>query len=200
MNRVGQVLCITSNTESSAAVANFTGTPSGDGSVLVAEWSKTEPKHFTYTAGLSTDIKLAAENTGIVEELYKQLQEGTGSDKATPWSKADGQWYFEAFDGLTIAKFDTTLSVGFIDPYERTSVLDPEIIPNMANKGDILTSSVMSQIVTSNTSLMYGTANKIGEFCDTDGSKFGDIIMPDLRSFFISDIFFAPNITVQDLK
>lgn len=200
MNRVGQVLCITSNTESSAAVANFTGTPSGDGSVLVAEWSKTEPKHFTYTAGLSTDIKLAAENTGIVEELYKQLQEGTGSDKATPWSKADGQWYFEAFDGLTIAKFDTTLSVGFIDPYERTSVLDPEIIPNMANKGDILTSSVMSQIVTSNTSLMYGTANKIGEFCDTDGSKLGDIIMPDLRSFFISDIFFAPNITVQDLK
>lgn len=200
MNRVGQVLCITSNTESSAAVANFTGTPSGDGSVLVAEWSKTEPKHFTYTAGLSTDIKLAAENTGIVEELYKQLQEGTGSDKATPWSKADGQWYFEAFDGLTIVKFDTTLSVGFIDPYERTSVLDPEIIPNMANKGDILTSSVMSQIVTSNTSLMYGTANKIGEFCDTDGSKLGDIIMPDLRSFFISDIFFAPNITVQDLK
>lgn len=200
MNRVGQVLCITSNTDSSAAMANFTGTPSGDGSVLVAEWSKTEPKHFTYTAGLSTDIKLAAENTGIVEELYKQLQEGTGSDKATPWSKADGQWYFEAFDGLTIAKFDTTLSVGFIDPYERTSVLDPEIIPNMANKGDILTSSVMSQIVTSNTSLMYGTANKIGEFCDTDGSKLGDIIMPDLRSFFISDIFFAPNITVQDLK
>lgn len=200
MNRVGQVLCITSNTDSSAAMANFTGTPSGDGSVLVAEWSKTEPKHFTYTAGLSTDIKLAAENTGIVEELYKQLQEGTGSDKATPWSKADGQWYFEAFDGLTIVKFDTTLSVGFIDPYERTSVLDPEIIPNMANKGDILTSSVMSQIVTSNTSLMYGTANKIGEFCDTDGSKLGDIIMPDLRSFFISDIFFAPNITVQDLK
>lgn len=90
MNRVGQVLCITSNTESSAAMANYTGTPSGDGSVLVAEWSKTEPKHFTYTAGLSTDIKLAAENTGIVEELYKQLQEGTGSDKATPWSKADG--------------------------------------------------------------------------------------------------------------
>ena len=44
----------------------------------------------------------------------------------------DGQWYFEAFDGLTIVKFDTTLSVGFIDPYERTSVLDPEIIPNMA--------------------------------------------------------------------
>lgn len=200
MNRVGQVLCITSNTDSSAAMANFTGTPSGDGSVLVAEWSKTEPKHFTYTAGLSTDIKLAAENTGIVEELYKQLQEGTGSDKATPWSKADGQWYFEAFDGLTIVKFETKLSVVFIDPYERTSVLDPEIIPNMANKGDILTSSVMSQIVTSNTSLMYGTANKIGEFCDTDGSKLGDIIMPDLRSFFISDIFFAPNITVQDLK
>ena len=70
----------------------------------------------------------------------------------------------------------------------------------MQNKGDMLTSTVVSQIVTSNTSLKYGTANKIGEFCDASGKKIGDIIMPDLRSFFISDIFFAPNITVQDLK
>ncbi len=70
----------------------------------------------------------------------------------------------------------------------------------MQNKGDMLTSSVVSQIVTSNTSLKYGTVNKIGEFSDENGNKLGDIIMPDLRSFFISDLFFAPNITVQDLK
>ena len=200
MNRVGQVLCIADNNLNSSSKANLTGTTSGDGAVLVAEWSPSAEQHFNYASGLSNDVKQAAINTGIVEELYKQLQEGTGSDQFTPWGTSDGKWYFEAFDGITIAKYTTTLKVGFIDPYERTSVLDPAVVPNMQNKGDMLTSSVVSQIVTSNTSLKYGTVNKIGEFSDENGNKLGDIIMPDLRSFFISDLFFAPNITVQDLK
>lgn len=200
MNRVGQVLCIADNNLNSSSKANLTGTTSGDGAVLVAEWSPSAEQHFNYASGLSNDVKQAAINTGIVEELYKQLQEGTGSDQFTPWGTSDGKWYFEAFDGITIAKYTTTLKVGFIDPYERTSVLDPAVVPSMQNKGDMLTSSVVSQIVTSNTSLKYGTVNKIGEFSDENGNKLGDIIMPDLRSFFISDLFFAPNITVQDLK
>ena len=200
MNRVGQVLCIADNNLNSSSKANLTGTTSGDGAVLVAEWSPSAEQHFTYASGLSNDVKQAAINTGIVEELYKQLQEGTGSDQFTPWGTSDGKWYFEAFDGITIAKYTTTLKVGFIDPYERTSVRDPAVVPSMQNKGDMLTSSVVSQIVTSNTSLKYGTVNKIGEFSDENGNKLGDIIMPDLRSFFISDLFFAPNITVQDLK
>ena len=200
MNRVGQVLCIADNNLNSSSKANLTGTTSGDGAVLVAEWSPSAEQHFTYASGLSNDVKQAAINTGIVEELYKQLQEGTGSDQFTPWGTSDGKWYFEAFDGITIAKYTTTLKVGFIDPYERTSVLDPAVVPSMQNKGDMLTSSVVSQIVTSDTSLKYGTVNKIGEFSDENGNKLGDIIMPDLRSFFISDLFFAPNITVQDLK
>lgn len=200
MNRVGQVLCIADSKLDSSSRANLTGTTSGDGAVLVAEWSPSAEQHFTYASGLSSDVKQAAINTGIVEELYKQLQEGTGSDQFTPWGTSDGKWYFEAFDGITIAKYTTTLKVGFIDPYERTSVLDPAVVPSMQNKGDMLTSSVVSQIVTSNTSLKYGTVNKIGEFSDENGNKLGDIIMPDLRSFFISDLFFAPNITVQDLK
>lgn len=200
MNRVGQVLCIADSNLDSSSRANLTGTTSGDGAVLVAEWSPSAEQHFTYASGLSSDVKQAAINTGIVEELYKQLQEGTGSDQFTPWGTSDGKWYFEAFDGITIAKYTTTLKVGFIDPYERTSVLDPAVVPSMQNKGDMLTSSVVSQIVTSNTSLKYGTVNKIGEFSDENGNKLGDIIMPDLRSFFISDLFFAPNITVQDLK
>lgn len=200
MNRVGQVLCIADSNLDSSSRANLTGTTSGDGAVLVAEWSPSAEQHFVYASGLSSDVKQAAINTGIVDELYKQLQEGTGSDQFTPWGTSDGKWYFEAFDGITIAKYTTTLKVGFIDPYERTSVLDPAVVPSMQNKGDMLTSSVVSQIVTSNTSLKYGTVNKIGEFSDENGNKLGDIIMPDLRSFFISDLFFAPNITVQDLK
>lgn len=200
MNRVGQVLCIADSNLDSSSRANLTGTTSGDGAVLVAEWSPSAKQHFVYASGLSSDVKQAAINTGIVDELYKQLQEGTGSDQFTPWGTSDGKWYFEAFDGITIAKYTTTLKVGFIDPYERTSVLDPAVVPSMQNKGDMLTSSVVSQIVTSNTSLKYGTVNKIGEFSDENGNKLGDIIMPDLRSFFISDLFFAPNITVQDLK
>lgn len=103
MNRVGQVLCIKSNTTAASAKANLTGTAAGDGAVVVANWSSTDPNGFTYASGLASDIKLAAQNTGIVEQLYKQLEEGTGKDSATPWSKnnPNGEWYFEAFDGLS---------------------------------------------------------------------------------------------------
>lgn len=131
MNRIGQVLCIESSDLSLTAKANFTGRAATDESVVVANWSA--DKGYEYASGLAEDIVSVAKNTGIVDELYKQLEEGTGNDKATPWSQ-DGAWYFEAFDGLTIAKFETTLSVGFIDPYERTSVLDPEVVPSMQNK------------------------------------------------------------------
>ena len=74
MNRVGQVLCIADNNLNSSSNANLTGTTSGDGAVLVAEWSPSAEQHFTYASGLSNDVKQAAINTGIVEELYSSYK------------------------------------------------------------------------------------------------------------------------------
>lgn len=63
----------------------------------------------------------------IVAKLKAALEDHTGNDDT---ALTGTNWYNEAFDGISVIVQDTQLEVGFIDPTERTQVLDPKLIPD----------------------------------------------------------------------
>ena len=132
---------------------------------------------------------------GIIEVLYKGLEIGKGNDATADWA-TDGKWYNEAFDGISYVYMKTDIEVGFIDPYQRNFILDPKLSPISDTKGDMLTRYNASQFATDNYSLKYGKPGQLGEY-----KGIPIMVDPDkLGTLFISDIFFIPNMTVQDLK
>ena len=50
-----------------------------------------------------------------------------GNDTEAPWATADGKWYNEAFDGITVLVSKTRLNIGYFNPTERQSVIDPKL-------------------------------------------------------------------------
>lgn len=133
--------------------------------------------------------------TGIVTNIVAALERNTGNDKNAPWASEDGHWYNEAFDGITYAVIDTSIEIGFINPYERTSVLDPELTPSNSGKNDFFTSYSYSQFKMKEYCELYNsTIGKIGKYRDYD------ICSDYLDEIMISDIFLIPNVNVQDLK
>lgn len=133
--------------------------------------------------------------TGIVTNIVAALERNTGNDKNAPWASEDGHWYNEAFDGITYAVIDTSIEIGFINPYERTSVLDPELTPSNSGKNDFFTSYSYSQFKMKEYCELYkSTIGKIGKYRDYD------ICSDYLDEIMISDIFLIPNVNVQDLK
>jgi hypothetical protein len=192
MNRKGQVYVNSDSNVDKAANVNITGL---EGYMVCASKANWKAKNWKDDDATVSDI---IEKTGILDQLYTQLEEATGNDESAIWADSQGHWYFEAFDGITIAAYETNIKVGFIDSYERTSVLDPKLTPKANSKGDILKDYIYSQFKMQNTSLRYGEANQIGEY-----KAFGNtykIKVPDLSMLFVSDIFIIPNATVQDLK
>ena len=142
--------------------------------------------------------------TGVITKLYYGLEscrdtsgvcdeQCTAKDSSAKWVN-DGKWYNEAFDGITVAFFSTTLKVGFTKPGTRTSVLDPKLVGSSASKSDLLTNYRLSQFRMDDHSEFYGTVGKIGEF------RGEDVIVNGMEDLFISDIFYIPNATVQDLR
>ena len=73
--------------------------------------------------------KTINDKTQVVAQLVKALERNTGSDNSTTWSSADGKWYNEAFDGVTVLVSTTTINTGLWDPMERSTVFDPKLTP-----------------------------------------------------------------------
>ena len=175
---------------------NDTGT---DGKLLV---SRTNSKNDLNN--LPAFYKDLDKKTGVITKLYYGLEscrdttgvceeQCTALDTEAKWIN-DGKWYNEAFDGITVVFMSTTLTVGFTKPGTRTSILDPKLIGNSASKSDLLTNYRLSQFRMDDHSEFYGTVGKIGEF------KSIDVIVNGMENMFISDIFYVPNATVQDLR
>lgn len=135
------------------------------------------------------------EKTHIVDNLRKAIERNTGSDSDAAWV-SDGHWYNEAFDGITIIYQKTTLSLGTINPYVRSAVLDPELCPSSTSKSDLFTKYVASQFKMRDYSEVYGSG-KVGKLAEYKGYEF---TTQKLDQLFISDIFYIPNVTVQDLR
>lgn len=132
--------------------------------------------------------------TLVVDKLCKAIERNTGNDKSASWASADGKWYNEAFNGVTVVIQRTKLEVGMTSPNLRTTILDPKLTPQQKDKGDIFTSAYLSQFKTSDTPLATGKQNVIGSF------KGKDITLNKLDTLFWSNKFYIPNATVQDLS
>lgn len=135
------------------------------------------------------------EKTHIVDNLRQAIERNTGSDSDAAWV-SDGHWYNEAFDGVTVIYQTTTLTLGTINPYVRSAVLDPELCPSSTSKSDLFTKYVASQFKMRDYSEVYGSG-KVGKLAEYRGYEF---TTQKLDQLFISDIFYIPNVTVQDLR
>lgn len=138
--------------------------------------------------------------THIVDKLEAAVERGTGQDKAYGIdgmrSKTGTQWYNEAFDGVTIIVQQTVLTVGFKEPGERTTVLDPKLCkPNNKGQSGMFKegSYSSSQYKCKDHTEQYGTKDKVGMF------KGVDVFTDGLDMLFKSRVFYIPNVNVQDL-
>ena len=113
----------------------------------------------------SRTAKTINDKTQVVTQLVKALERNTGSDNSTTWSSADGKWYNEAFDGVTVLVSTTTINTGLWDPMERSTVFDPKLTPSQSSKESIGNSFYSFQMRTAAYSDLYeGEANRVGNF------------------------------------
>lgn len=140
--------------------------------------------------------KTINDKTQVVTQLVKALERNTGSDNSTTWSSADGKWYNEAFDGVTVLVSTTTINTGLWDPMERSTVFDPKLTPKNTGKSDMGTSFYVFQMRTASSSDTYsGEANRLGSFMGVN--VFSNV---DLTELYKTDKWYSSNITTQDLK
>ena len=135
------------------------------------------------------------QRTHVVDKLQAAVEQGTGVDK-TGRSKTGTNWYNEAFDGITVYVQTTELSLGYIDPPARSTVLDVKLTQTQDNQQDMFNKDKynMSQYKTKPFSNAYeGDADRVGEFKGTS------VYMKDMSMLFFSRQFFIPNATVDDL-
>lgn len=138
-----------------------------------------------------------AKKTGVVAQLRKALIDNEGNDKEASWASGDGKWYNEAFDGVTYMVNTTVINVGLWDPMERSTVLDPMQTQSQSSTEDFFNkdkynSSVFSSYVDG------GPVVTVGTFTNSAGSS--KTFSMDFSKLFVSDVFYIPNVTTQDLK
>lgn len=149
------------------------------------------------SSGIISTAREIDEKTYIIRKLTLAFEKGGGNDNTAATAGADAAWYNEAFDGVTYAIVETKVMVGFADPGERSTVLDPVLCPAIDNgKGQ---TGMFSKYNTSQFKLMnktngYTEEYKIGQY------RGQDIKMNEFDYLFYSDKFWIPNVTVQDLK
>lgn len=140
--------------------------------------------------------KTINDKTQVVTQLVKALERNTGNDNSTTWSSADGKWYNEAFDGVTVLVSTTTINTGLWDPMERSTVFDPKLTPSQSSKESIGNSFYSFQMRTAAYSDLYeGEVNRVGNFMGVN--VYSNV---DLIELFKTDKWFSSNITTQDLN
>ena len=137
--------------------------------------------------------------THIVDKLTAAVEQGTGQDK--PYgidgmrSKTGVNWYNESFDGVTIIVQQSTITVGFKQPGERTSILDPRLCkPSSGQSGMFKDGSYSSsQYKCKDHTEAYGIKDKVGTFMNVD------VYTENMDMLYKSKIFYIPNVNTQDL-
>lgn len=134
------------------------------------------------------------QRTHVVDKLRAAVEQGTGVD-TTGRSKTGTNWYNEAFDGITVYVQTTELSLGYIDPPARSTVLDVKLTQTQDNQSDMFNRNKynMSQYRTKPYSDTYMENDVVGTF------KGNEVYMKEMNMLFFSKKFLIPNATVDDL-
>lgn len=149
---------------------------------------------------LTGDAKEIDDATFFITNFVSALNRNKGTDYTAEWvdGPTEGKWYNDAFDGVYLARQQTTFNVGFAFSASRVSALDPALDPQNKGQSDLYTSAFLSQFCVdsqSEAAIAQGKVkNYIGTFKDVD------ITMPDMESMYISKKFYIPNANVQDLN
>lgn len=141
----------------------------------------------TFTSSVSNTAYKINQRTKVVDMLVQAVERNTGDDTSASWATADGKWYNEAFNGITIQVDKTILRVGLFLTETRNTILDPKLIPLTEGKADMFTKAFLTQYKTSD-----ANAATIGTF------KGASVQMEGMDMLFHSRKFYIPNVTVQD--
>ena len=190
----------------------FTVYSDENGNICCAETTG-HPGEFTVgdTSGEYARSALEA-RTNVFSKLEKAVEQATmGDDHLGGFSHSmyckdekalNGEkWYNEAFDGITIFVEESEITVGFIDPAERTEVLDPRLTQEQKAKSNMFAAGTfeMGQFKNREYSENYGVdlPEVLGDF-ENNVSR-AQIRMHNLEYLFWTRRFLIPNTTVQDL-
>ena len=114
------------------------------------------------SSGIVSTAREIDEKTLIITKLTLAFEKGGGNDNTAATAGADAAWYNEAFDGVTYAIVETKVMVGFADPGERSTVLDPVLCPAIEDgKGQ---TGMFSKYNTAQFKLMNTTNNYTEEY------------------------------------
>lgn len=139
----------------------------------------TYPKTSSLTSIVSTmpaDFKKVNDRTKLVTNFVNSVDRNKGA----------GDWYNEAWDGICVAAFETTLEVAFTNPSLRKSIIDTRLTPKFTSQRDMFTKA-------------YSWGYKVED--KPIGITFlgNALSLKNVDKMHKSDKFFIPNATVMDL-
>lgn len=174
----------------------------------------TSPKQYDDDGAYSPIADAINERTMVRDKLIdavEQAKEGDDerhNEKKCSDDKAlnDEKWYNEEFDGITVIVQETPITTGFIDPAERSEVLDPKLTQTQKSKGKQFGMEFkdkdqqkgtyeLGQFKTRNYSENWGEDHPeiLASF------KGSTVAMDKLEYFYWTRKFWIPNLTVQDI-
>jgi len=145
-------------------------------------------ENYTGASCLSGDAQKVNQRTGFIQKFMAAIERNTGNDFTASWASEDGKWYNEAYAGIIVIEQKTAVEIKFDIPTQRSTVLDPKLIPQMSKKSEELKAFMMQ----------YKT--DLSEDTVVTSFKGVDIFMKEADMLFNSNKVFIVNMTVQDLS
>lgn len=163
----------------------------------------------------SATAEIINARTGVRDKLIAAVEQAVNGDYTLGDNKQicsdekalNGEkWYNEAFDGITVVVQETEIISGFVDPFERTEILDPKLTKVQSSK-----SGQMGMNLDEDDTAGRQATYELGQFKTREYSESYRIYqvmssfknkyvqMKDLEYLYWSRKFWIPNFTVQDI-
>ena len=179
----------------------------------------TSPGMYDDDGAYSAIANAINERTYVRDKLIAAVEQATEGDdlhENTKECKDDKalngeKWYNEEFDGITVIVQEHVITTGFLDPAERTEVLDPKLTQTMDSKGNQFYMHDADGNATSKAEQQkhYECGQfKTREYSESWGEDNPEVLasfkgstvrMHELEYLYWTRKFWIPNFTVQDI-
>lgn len=144
---------------------------------------------------LSGELALMNKKTLAVSNFLRAIERNAGNDKTAAWATGDGRWYNEAYGPFKVIRQVTVLEVGLKYEWRRSSVLDPRLCPKTSDMGDLFSKAYTSQYRISK----YSDSPDAGGDFYMGSFRDNNVSLLQIEDIYNSDIFWIPNVNVQDV-
>ena len=193
----------------------YTFTSDVDGNIHMYIDNVSPSEGDTDAGAYSATAEIINDRTGVRDKLIAAVEQAVNGDYTLGDNKQvcsdekalNGEmWYNEAFDGITVVVQETHIVSGFVDPFERTEILDPKLTKVQSSK-----SGQMGMSLEENDKAGRQATYELGQFKTREYSesyrmyqvmssfKNKYVQMKDLEYLYWSRVFWIPNFTVQDI-